>query len=274
VSLHFDSDPDAAELVTSDIALFWRAVDMASLDSLDKLLQREYLDTGTDALRDFIPQRIKSAEALAEAVQSEKSRYERVRVSSLRIAAFERAIRAPFYALKYLYGDAVFPDVFFVIGRFTSGGTVTENGIIIGAEMYENLKALPHIVAHELVHIQQKAIADQNWTLLSQSVLEGSADFVGELISGWHINQKAHEYGRERESELWQQFKKDMDRQTLAGWLYGDPPDGRPPDLGYFIGYRIVEKYYERQDDKMAAIQDILHAGDARILLAKSGYDA
>ena len=55
--------------------------------------------------------------------------------------------------------------------------------------------------------------------------------------------------------------------------FYGDPPGERPADLGYFVGYRIVEAYYQRAADRRAAIREILTATDYEALLAASGYD-
>ena len=56
--------------------------------------------------------------------------------------------------------------------------------------------------------------------------------------------------------------------------MYGAPKDGRPNDLGYFIGYRIAQAYYQRASDKSQAVRDIIAAcrGDARDFLARSGY--
>lgn len=46
-------------------------------------------------------------------------------------------------------------------------------------------------------------------------------------------------------------------------------------DLGYFIGYRIAQAYYNRKMDKQQAIRDIItgNGGDVRALLAESGYN-
>jgi uncharacterized protein YjaZ len=56
--------------------------------------------------------------------------------------------------------------------------------------------------------------------------------------------------------------------------MYGRPSDGRPADLGYFIGYRIAQAYYEKSTHKEKAIADIISGGhgDVRALLAASGY--
>ena len=56
--------------------------------------------------------------------------------------------------------------------------------------------------------------------------------------------------------------------------MYGRPTDGKPNDLGYFIGYRIAQAYYEKARDKRQALREIITArnGNVRELLAMSGY--
>lgn len=46
----------------------------------------------------------------------------------------KKQCRAAFMALKYLYPKAVFPNVYFVIGRFNSGGHSNPKGLIIGCQ--------------------------------------------------------------------------------------------------------------------------------------------
>jgi hypothetical protein len=267
-------DPDSARLITSDITLFWDVLSRASAhpDSLETLLMREYLGRGTPGLRDFIPGRILSAADLAFQIRRSSGRYEAARAPSLRVAEAEPGIRAAFRALKNLYADAVFPDVYFVIGRFNSGGTASSNGLLIGAEMYDDPAGLPAIVAHELIHFQQVPSSGPR-TLLMQSFREGAPNFVGEMIAGVHINTDAHRYGLAHERELWAEFKERMSGTSYAGWMYGDPPGERPADLGYFVGYRIAQAYYARAADKRAALRAIIRAMDVDTILAKSGYD-
>ena len=57
--------------------------------------------------------------------------------------------------------------------------------------------------------------------------------------------------------------------------MYSRPADlKKPNDLGYFIGYRIAQAYYEKMSDKRQAVADIITArnGNVRELLAMSGY--
>jgi hypothetical protein len=264
--------PDSARLVTSDIPLFWAAVDSAPADSLGAYLQHRYLERGSVGVRDFIPGRIISAEDLAANVVANRAQYDSARAANLDVRRADPAIRAAFRRLKSLYPDAVFPDVYFVIGRFNSGGTSSRHGLLIGAEKYRDPSLLPGIVSHELIHYQQRCEAP---TLLEHAYMEGTADFVGELISGGHINNSAHQYGMAHEHDLWNEFKPRFADSTFAPWMYGRPPDGRPNDLGYFIGYRIAQAYYTRAADKTQALHDIIIAcrGHVSELLAKSGYN-
>jgi len=265
-------DPDSARLITSDITRFWDVLARAPADSLEEWLEHEYLAQGTPGVRDFIPGRILSAADLALQVRRRRARYDAVRSSTLRVAEAEPGIRAAFRALKELYPEAVYPDVYFVIGRFNSGGTASANGLLIGAEMYDDPGRLPAIVAHELIHFQQPPTSGPR-TLLVQSFREGAANFIGEMISGVHINSEAHRYGHAHERELWKEFKERMRGTDYTGWLYGDPPGERPADMGYFIGYRIAKAYYNKAADKQAALRDIIRGTDIEGIVARSGYD-
>jgi len=60
----------------------------------------------------------------------------------------------------------------------------------------------------------------------------------------------------------------------MSQWLYGgaDEATGRPADLGYFMGFRICQAYYQQAKDKKQAIVEILNTRDFNRLLADSGY--
>lgn len=65
-----------------------------------------------------------------------------------------------------------------------------------------------------------------------------------------------------------------MNRKDASNWLYqGDKAKDKPADLGYYVGYKIVESYYTRAKDKKQAIKDILDIKDFNAFLKASGYD-
>jgi uncharacterized protein YjaZ len=133
-----------------------------------------------------------------------------------------------------------------------------------------SVTTIPAIVAHELVHYEQST---EGKTLLAAALVEGSADFIGGMISGGQINETAREYGLQHESELWAQFKQEMHGTDTSHWMYeGKVVNGRPADLAYFMGYRIAEAYYNKAPNKKEAIAEILNFKDADKLLNDSGY--
>jgi hypothetical protein len=286
-------DPNEAQLITSDIKNFWAAYDRAKPDNQVAILDKEYLGRGSIGLQDFVKLRIGSADNLVKTINAHLKYYASIRESTLRVEEMRPRIRAAFYALKYLYEDAVFPDVYFVIGRMNSGGTLSDRALLIGTEMYGKtqnmpveelsdwlrqvlgtIEGIPHIVAHELIHYQQKYSGESASPLLAQSIREGSADFIAELISGRHINTHIHEYGNPRERELWTAFKADMNGKDFSRWLYNPGlVKDRPADLGYYMGYKIVESYYNRAKDKRQAIREILLIKDMNQFLKESGYE-
>lgn len=70
------------------------------------------------------------------------------------------------------------------------------------------------------------------------------------------------------------EFRERMDGTDYAGWLYDAAEgrtDGRPADLGYWMGYRIARGYYARATDRTAAIRDMLRIEDFDAFLHASG---
>lgn len=282
-----NKDPLKAEIVTSDLDHFWAAFDAAGPEFKAEAFQREYIDKGSDGIKGFTKGRIRNAEYLAKVVAAHAQYYGSIRSSTARISGMEVPIRQSLVKLKELYPQAIFPTVYFVIGALSSGGTTSDDGLIIGAEMYgltpqtpmeelnDWLKAVvkpvdevPHIVAHELIHVQQKY---DGGPLLTACIKEGAADFIAELISGKHINQHVHDFANAREKELWLEFRERMNTKDYTGWLYSTT-EGRPNDLGYWMGYKITKAYYDGMPDKQKAIYDILNIKNFGRFLEQSGY--
>jgi len=268
----FSNSPDSVRFVTGDIDNFWKAFDHYKKDTSINTFGKEYIDIGSDGVKGFTPYRIRSADNLYKIVKKRQADYEKVRSNTLRIKEKEKQCRATFYALKYLYPQAKFPPVYFVIGAYNSGGTSGDQGLFIGAEMQNNIDGLPGIVAHELIHFQQN-LNGENPTLLQQSIIEGSADFIGELISGTRGDDAANNYGNAHAEQLCKEFVSLMNGTERNDWLYGtSKKDDRPNDLGYWIGYQITAHYYTKAKDKKQAIYDILNIKDYTDFLKKSGY--
>jgi hypothetical protein len=280
-------DPLNTLIITSDLDNFWIAFEQAKPDFNPEVFQKLYLDKGSKGVEGFMKGRIKSADNLTKVVKGRVNYYSSIKPSTDKIAGMKDEIIHSLVKLKELYPKAIFPPVYFVIGGLSSGGTSSKDGLIIGAEMYgltpetptgelnswlktviKPVEEVPHIVAHELVHFQQTY---DGGNLLQACLKEGSADFIAELISGKHINGHVHDFANPKEKELWLEFKSKMLEKNYDGWLYSST-EGRPNDLGYWMGYKITKSYYDQAADKQKAIEDILTIKDEEKFLATSGY--
>jgi hypothetical protein len=291
--LSFNRDPEKAQIVTSDIELFWRAYDLAKPENNLIIYRDEYFKKGSIGLQEFLRSKIGNSCNLVTAIDAAPKYYASLRAQSAKVENYKPQMLASFKKLKEIYPDAVFPNVYFLIGRMNAGGTVTFKGLLIGVDMYgktddasvaelsgwkktsvDKIERIPFIVAHELIHYQQKYGIFGELNLLGRSLHEGGADFVGELIAGGNIQPQLHEYGDRREKQLWLEFKKEMNGTNTSNWLYqGDKAKDKPADLGYYIGYKITESYYSKAKDKKQAIKDILDIKDFNAFLKASGYD-
>jgi uncharacterized protein YjaZ len=130
-----------------------------------------------------------------------------------------------------------------------------------------------HAIAHEYVHVQQvRALVDDDHpTVLEASVIEGAAEFIGELISGGISQPGVFAEAKGRETQIETAFVPDEDKTDVSKWLFNGTLD-KPGDLGYWVGYRIVKAYYQHAADKRRAIREILEMNDPRGFLAKSGW--
>ncbi len=269
-SQNFPKSPQEVVFVTSDIQIFWEAFDAVGISKVNPF--EEYLKNGSLGVQGFIPNRIESARALLKTVKAQREDYEKNRNIAPLIKKKEKELLPYFYALEYWYPDAVYPPIYFVVGRFNSGGTTSENGLIIGVEKLNGLDYLDELIIHESIHYQQKW-PEGNTTLLQQSILEGSADFIAELVTGKHGNKDANTYGNEHKEALCKEFVKIMNKDNYSDWLYGTTKkDKRPNDLGYWIGYEIVKSYFEKFEDKKIAVNKILNIADYTEFLNRSGY--
>ena len=289
-------DPATVKFVSSDIKNFWRAYDLAAKET-DKakrvaIFQAEYLDKGSAGLKDFLRLRINSAETLVGTIDRMPKYYASIRPQTLQVHRMEKRMRAAFKKFKSIYPEAVFPDVYFLIGVTNSGGTTGPSGLLIGTEMYgktekspmdelrpwlrtvlSTVDNVPAIVAHESCHYNQRynAAPDQRH-LLGKALQEGACDTIGELISGRNINDHLKVYGKTHDAEIWRDFEADMYKPDYSKWIYNALiAKDRPADLGYYVGYLITRSYYDNAKDKRQAVHDILNIKDARAFYEASG---
>ena len=289
----------SSSIYTSDIDNFWVAYDslQSTTDSTKQvdLIQRLYLDKATAGFRKFILSKNISAKCLLASVRKYPDFWKSIRPNSLHITHKKVKLDAVLKSFKSKYAAFKAPELYFFIGCLNNGGTTSGQKVLIAAEIASanaetnsteldnrmqqimlNLNDISHVVAHEIVHTQQQS-AYYGETLLAKCLVEGSADFIAELVLESPFTTAYTKYGMEHEQVLWLKFKDEMYDNQTAGWLYnGNDPATTIPDLGYFMGYMICKSYYEKAANKEKAIKEIIELTpdikSIKQFLKKSGY--
>jgi len=287
-------DPRKAQLVTIDIHNFWDAYDRVQKDTAHakELYSKYYFEKASRGLQDYYNFRIFSVEAFVANQKQKPAFYRAIRQNTLRVDEFKDQMKRSFIKLKEIYDGAIFPNVYFVIGRWTSAGTVSADGLLIGTDMmsksdivpldelslweknnFKSIENLPYIVAHELIHSQQNSMKSDT-TTLAASIREGMCDFIGELISGKSSNPRLLEFAKGKEKQIWKDFEKDIYLRRAGNWIANAMQEtaDHPADLGYWIGYQVCRSYYGEMPDKKQAVYDMLHIKDYKDFLGKSRY--
>jgi hypothetical protein len=290
------SDPSVTRLVTSDIPLFWHAYDIAQAAPLaerPEIYTREYLTKGSIGLRDWQKVRNVNGTRLATYIDKHPKFFTSVRAETLRIQGQMDQVRRDFGRLKTLYPATVMPDTYFCMGPFSGGGTVSEAGLLLSAEMVAqtrttflgelspwersvitNISDIPPLIAHEAIHFQQN-FKTLDGTLLRRCLQEGSADFISHLAAGKMLKRthEQHRWCDMHEQMLWDEFQKEMKGFDSSRWLYSGSEKGeRPVDTGYYMGYVISKSYFDNHKDKKQAIYDILNISNCSKFLETSKY--
>jgi hypothetical protein len=287
------NDPLKAKLVTTDIKNFWKAYDLAQKDTAHRLAiyKKYYVDAGTAGLQDYFAYKVRNMKSFVNRLDSKPKFYAAIRKNTYTVDQQKPQMIASFVKFKQLYPAADFPDIYFEIGAFSSGGTSTDNGLIIGLDqivrtpdipvdeltLWQNnnfgkLSALPNTVAHELIHSNQNGMK-QDTSLLHGVLVEGMADFIGELISGHNANERLHVWAKGKEKQIWADFEKEMYLRRSYNWIANSNQEtaDKPADLGYWVGYQICKAYYNKSTDKIKAINDMLNIKDYKVFYELSG---
>lgn len=293
---------------TADIHHFWQAFDALEIaeshaDSI-RVIQELYIDRATDGLKEFIlvRERLFTPERIVATIAKYPKFYNSVRANTFEVEKAVPIIEDVFDKFKELYPNFEPFKVCFAIGTIGTGGTVSNDFVLIGAEIststenidlsefeghpmkpvlaYEGgniVQKLANVIAHECVHTQQaKKYASEavTCTLLNSVLREGASDFIGGLIAREQINEFLKIYGDEHEKELYTKLKSELCGNNFKDWLYNyNTAKDFPGDLGYYTGYKIVESYYNKHVDKQQAIIDIIEMKDPLNFLIESGYD-
>ncbi|WP_066832818.1 TPR end-of-group domain-containing protein [Rufibacter ruber] len=286
----YSENATSSKIITADLENFFKAFELAKKDTTKapEVFQKHYFEKGTAGLEDFFASKIKNEQAFSKAVLQNHRFYSSIQPTVTKAGDFKKHIYTSFTQFKDLYPKAVFPDVYFVIGSFTSNGTASDNGLLIGTELMSktpstslknwsdrqkktvmDFEHIPVTVAHELIHFNQQGMKKEN-TLLKYALVEGSAEFLAELVTG--KTDGDYSSFHDRELLIWDDFKKDMYLDKYDEWLNAKEPK-RPRNGMYWAGYQICKAYYTQAKDKKQAVADMLNIKDYMNFFVQSKVD-
>jgi hypothetical protein len=274
----------AAEPVieTGDVDRFYQVYDAAGGRPTAEVLQRDYVDPGSDGLHELARLRKVTGQSIAEAIAKRPQLYSQARDCVDALPRVRERLALVLRKLGDLYPEARFPPITIAVGRGKPVGVGgRDTGVQIGLEALcatdwinpDVEDRFVGVIAHEYAHVQQAVAFSEieNATVLAASLEEGAAEFVAELTTGSisYSYMSGLTAGRERDIET--AFAADADKTDLSDWLYNSTPE-KPADLGYWVGYRIVKSYYQHAGDKRQALRDIFEMTNPKEFLAKSGW--
>ncbi|AYM99002.1 DUF2268 domain-containing putative Zn-dependent protease [Chryseobacterium sp. 3008163] len=273
------------KIIFDDIINFWKAYDKVIIekDSAKQisLIKDLYINKATPGLNGIMKARNYSAEEYVFAISQYPKFWKSIRTNTLKSNQFSKEIQNGIEKLKTIYPVLKPVDTYFEIGILRTGGTTIDGMLLIGSEValadqsviteefderyphlrsYFNTNPINDVVflnVHEYIHTQQKETIGN--TLLSQTIMEGVAEFLAEIA----LNEKSPNpqiaFGYKNEEKIKREFEKEMFSSNIYNWLMNTPDNQfRMRDLGYFVGYAICKKYYEQSSDKKSAVKEMI----------------
>ena len=280
-------DPQRARFVYRDVERF-----IATLRKLERapdrlaVLRREYFERGTPGLDIFVEKYELTPEGLAAALAEHPNAFRSLGDKVAALRAREDSFRSSYARLLALIPDAEFPPTYFLVGAYNNIASGSIRGTLITVERrtpQSIASGLETTMVHEMVHMQQlRALGEQYFaiygsekSLLALAIREGIAVFFSQRAVGLEPHRlPARDYLLAHEKELWCRFRESMAGAETGDWMWSRPSDPKQPaDLGYVLGARIVEAYYERAPVKAEAVRRILSVTDYPAFLRASGYE-
>jgi hypothetical protein len=284
---NYPKDPEQAQLVTADIKNFLEAYEQFSPEKDNAaILQKYYFGKASPGLQEYISRFRLNPEMLEKAIEKNPERFNRIKTFYTQISVFENEFKDEMKRYKRAVPGAMFAPTYLLVGAARGIGQASKVGQLVTIEnALDDLEKLKTLMVHELTHFQQAigvginkygSIYGKKDNMLDLVLREGAAEFITyhRVRENVPAFVKLRNY-QQNEYQLWERFKEDLNKQDQDFWLnvsFEDNNKGYPFQLGYAVGYKIVEAYYERAENKDQALKDILTIEDAQTFFEKSKY--
>ena len=273
------------QVISSDIDNFWIAYDKITSTS-DTTAQLAYfnslfLEKGSAGLPLIMEARRYSPQEYLNAIRNYPLFWASIRQNTYKAKDFAAEIEIGIEKLRKIYPELKPTNVYFTVGALRTPGTSLKGQILIGSELAltdkstntsefttsfsylkpyfetEPIKNVVFLNIHEYIHAQQNAM--EGYDLLSQSLLEGIAEFVPVIALSMQSPNACILFGKENEERVKAAFEQEMFSPWIYNWIWNDADNQfKIRDLGYYVGYAIADKYYKEAKDKKQAIKDLI----------------
>ncbi len=280
----FPTQPEAAQLICTDVEHFLVAQShIAAGEDVAATLQTHYLDTGSPGLREFLNRHAMSAAQLAAAMSDTPEVYAQLPAWLENVDALRARYVTHLTNYQKVIPDAMFPPAYLLVGDNKGIAQASREGQLITINRaLDRPEVLLNVALHELTHFQQArkmgfqkyiGLYAQKDNMLALILREGGAEFVTYLVTGRVSQTKAQAYLQANEQALKPRFRADLAQQDAKFWLWDSLEQNEIPSLlGYGVGFKICQAYYEGATDKAAALDAILRMEDPAAFLEQSGY--
>ncbi|MCH2225967.1 MAG: hypothetical protein MK066_14460 [Crocinitomicaceae bacterium] len=273
-----------SNVVTQDIDNFWESYELAKKES-DSLLQIQLIDSlyiqkGSIGLKKMMEVRNYTASEYVNLINNYPNFFESIRANTLKSKFLAEELNDGIEKLEVIYPDLKPAKIYFTIGCMRTNGTTRDSLVLIGSELamaesntdiseFEGetkewletffssnpINGLVLLNVHEYVHTQQPPIPGN---LLHIVLYEGVAEFVSVVAMGVPSNAPAIEFGKNN-SAVREIFEREMFYEWTPDWLWSNSPNEfGVRDLGYYIGYSIAERYYNKSSNKQQTIKELI----------------
>ncbi|GHV15455.1 hypothetical protein FACS1894169_06870 [Bacteroidia bacterium] len=284
---------DKPKIYFSDVENFWIAYDSLT-DTNDSIavIQALYFDKASKGLSEFLKVRpMFTPSAYVESIRKHPKFWQSVRSRTEKIKNEVESIDKAFSKIKEIYPTFNIPEIYFLISPIGTGGTTSLDNkmLLLGAEIVmadstvskiefdsplNNIIGtinVPLYVIHESIHTAQNT--ENESSVLIETLMEGSAEFISCYILNKPFREKKYNFGYENECMLWNEMKLDMEKDSNFDKWFGNYYSNPHPDMGYFIGYRIIESYYNLKENKAEALIKIIELNNPNEILSESKYN-
>ena len=258
-----------------------------------------YFENASEGMRGWLDRYGTKPALMVKTIKYFPKYYDYLSTIDTKLMSYEEEISKGLDGIRKLYPSEFvhIPPIYYFI-LFSGGGSVEMTANMMSVDyfgMHEDLdhsefdrigglypegkfhlvdvELIPHVTVHETAHLLQAYMQgeidyvsiyeQENQTIQAYAIREGGADFLT-----WHgaglIDSVKAAYGDTHEKELWQAMEPILEENIddHKGWFSGKNPDHPdwPFQIGYYMGFKMVQHYFEQSEDKEAALTLIFNA--------------